>query len=391
MENKKVARFDRGVVKGDATLTDEGFIRAKAVVTRSGVFNYQNPDGTVRRELRHPEDVWDAESIDSMQLIPVTNDHPPERLVTSDNAKRLAIGYTGESIKRDDPYVMANLVITDKDGVDAVMQHGRKELSLGYTVDLDETPGEYNGERYDARQRNIRYNHLAIVDRARAGSEARIALDSQDAVEILNEGVQMNQKKIKIDNREVMVDESTADYIGRLETDLKNLYDEKRRVDDEIKMISDKLEKAEVERDSSKDMLSKAEERIAETNMDSAGFRKAVANRVNLQKVAELHLDSKDLSKLDGLNDLEVKKLIIQTCRKTVNLDGKTTAYLEAMYDTIIDEQVRKQVNTDNVNYHKADASGASAMGQNTSSSPTEQARLKMMQTMKEAHRKGDK
>ena len=39
-----------------------------------------------------------------------------------------------------------------------------RELSCGYYCDLDETPGEYEGQRYDARQRNIRGNHLALVE-----------------------------------------------------------------------------------------------------------------------------------------------------------------------------------------------------------------------------------
>lgn len=379
---KSVTRFDRGTVKGDAKLTDEGYIRANAVVTRTGVFFYQNPDGTIRKELRHPEDVWDADSIDSMQLIPITNNHPPEKLVTAQNAKRLAIGYTGESVKREDPYVLANLVITDEDGVNSVMKHGRKELSLGYTVDLDETPGTYEGEEYDARQRNIRYNHLAIVDRARAGNEARIALDSQDAVEILNEVVNMSQKKIKIDNKEVMVDESTADYIARLEEDRRNLKDELDRVQSELKMIDDKLAKAEGERDASKDMLLKAEEKVRETNHDSASFRKAVSDRIKLYKVAECNLDSSDMTKLDSLSDLEIKKLIIQSCRKSINLDGKPHAYLDAMFDTILDEQARKSVNTDNVKYQsdvKADSG---------STSPAD-ARAKMMEKMKQAHKGG--
>lgn len=376
-----VTRFDRGSVKGDASLTEEGYIKAKAVVTRTGVFLYQNPDGTIRRELRHPDDVWENESIESMKLIPITNNHPQEKLVSAENSKRLKIGHTGETVIRDDPHVMANIVITDQDGVDAVRKFGRKELSLGYTVDLDETPGEYNGEHYDARQRNIRYNHLAIVDKARAGNEARIALDSQDAVEILKEVNKMNQKKIKIDNMEYMVDEPTADYISRLETDLKNLTEEKARVESEIVMIRDKLEKAEGERDSSKDMLAREEEKNSMMNHDSDSFRQVVANRIKLYKVAETHLDSAIITKLDSMSDLDIKKLIIGECRKSVNLDGKSHAYLDAMFDTILDEGTKKSVNVDNVNFN-AEKSKSDGSDINAAS-----ARAKMMEAQKNAHK----
>lgn len=376
-----VTRFDRGNVKGDASLTDEGYIKAKAVVTRTGVFLYQNPDGTIRRELRHPDDVWEDASIESMKLIPITNNHPQEKLVSAENSKRLKIGHTGETVVRDDPHVMANIVITDQDGVDAVRKFGRKELSLGYTVDLDETPGEYNGERYDARQRNIRYNHLAIVDKARAGESARIALDSQDAVEILKEVNKMNQKKIKIDNMEYTVDEPAADYIARLERDLKNLTEERARVEDEIKMIRTKLEKAEGERDSSKDMLAKAEEKNSMMNMDSDSFRQAVANRMKLYKVAETHLDSAIITKLDSMSDLDIKKLIIGECRKSVNLDGKSHAYLDAMFDTILDEGTKKTVNVDNVNF------SAEKVKSDGSDITPAAARQKMMEAQKNAHK----
>ena len=49
MKLNDVARFDRGQVKGDAFITDEGYIKANAIVTRTGVFLYKNPDGTIRK------------------------------------------------------------------------------------------------------------------------------------------------------------------------------------------------------------------------------------------------------------------------------------------------------------------------------------------------------
>ena len=79
-------------------------------------------------------------------MIPITNDHPPERLVNAKNSKKLAIGYTGERIVVDGENVIANLLITDEEGVKAVTEMGRKELSLGYTVDLLEEKGVFNNE-----------------------------------------------------------------------------------------------------------------------------------------------------------------------------------------------------------------------------------------------------
>jgi uncharacterized protein len=375
--NVNVTRFDQGNVKGEAVLTDEGYIRAHAVVTRTGILKYLNSDGTIRSELRHPDDVWLADSIQTMELIPITNGHPSEKLVTAENAKRLAIGYTGETIKKDGDFILSNLVITDKSGVEAVTTHNKRGLSLGYTVDLEMQPGTYKGEKYDARQRNIRYNHLAIVDKARAGDEAKIVLDELDAEEILSEEDVMTKKTIKIDGKEIMLDESTADYIERLEDDLKNLTEEKARVEREIVMIEAKLEKALGENDSLKDKMGNMVDKEAgvKISLDSAEFKNALTNRIKLYKLAENHLKT-DQNKLDSLSDLEIKKLIINQCRKSINLDGKSEIYIDAMFDTIIDDQKNNRVNISNVQY-KAD--------ETTLSNP-EESRRKMIERQKKAH-----
>lgn len=341
---KEVARFDKGTVRGDAKITDEGYIKANAVVTRSGVFLYKNPDGTVRRELRHPDDVLKEDSLVTMKMIPVTNGHPKERLVTAENAKRLAVGYTGESVSQDGQYLMSNLVITDADAVKDVIENNRKELSLGYTVDLIPEEGSYQGEPYDYRQTNIKYNHLSIVDTARAGPEARIALDSNDAVEIsLKEEASMAKRKVKIDNEEYMVEPEAADHIEKLQEDLKNLRDEKARVEEEIKMIEGKLEKTSAERDSMKEKVSNLQTEM-EGKMDAMDVRKQVRERLKLHKMAERVLDPQTLSKLDEMNDMEVKKSIILICEKNANLDGKSDIYIQARFDAVCENMPREGV-----------------------------------------------
>lgn len=371
-----VARYDIGQVKGDASVSTDGYIKANAVVTRTGIFIYQNADGTIRKELRHPKHVWNDESIESMKMIPVTNGHPSERMVTPENFKRLSIGYTGETIKKDGEHVIANLVITDKEGVDAVIKWGRKELSLGYLVDLDETPGEYEGEKYDAMQTNIRYNHLAIVDKARAGESARIALDSDDAVEILKEDKFMGKRKIKIDEEEYAVEESVGDYIDRLEKDMMNLSDERDRVERELKMIREKLEKALVERDSFKDQVSEMDKKSGE-KMDEANFARAVSERVKLMDIAKDYLGSGLSSKLDSMSNSDIKKEIIRTAKKTVSVDGKSQVYLDCMFDMICAERSEKKVNVDNVSYNNTQNNDA------TNSNPLVNAQQKMIQKSK--------
>lgn len=349
--SNSIARYDRGEVRGDATITPEGYVRANAVVTRTGIFNYQNPDGTIRKELRHPEDVWHEDSINSMFMIPVTNDHPKQRLVDASNFKELSVGYTGESVKKQGQFVLANFVVNDSEGVKAI-QNGKRELSLGYTVDLDETPGIYNGQSYDARQTNIRYNHLALVNKARAGESARIVLDSADAVEISENEDNMGKRKIKIDADEVFVEPQVGDYVDRLETDMKNLTDEKdrvtreladkeaelARVNDEIESIRKQLEMTEAERDGLKTAVK--DEPVISTSYDSAEFIKAVNSRVDLIKKAEKHLGS--ATNLDSLTNVEIKKSVVKKLRPTISLDSKSEIYVETLFDVVIDDASSK-------------------------------------------------
>lgn len=184
----RVRRYDAGSFLR-MEKTPEGFIQGTARVTRTGVFTYKNADGSLRRELRHPNDVFALASLESMKMIPITNLHPSEKLVNADTAKQLSIGFTGENVIPDGKFVMVPLKITSKDGVAAV-DNGRKELSLGYEVELDDTPGTYDGEMYDCVQRNIAYNHLAIVDRGRAGADVRLNMDENDAIEVSDCGIE---------------------------------------------------------------------------------------------------------------------------------------------------------------------------------------------------------
>ena len=55
-----------------AEKTAEGFLIARAPLTSVGVFTYRNADGTPRRELRLPEEVFSEESLATLKLKPLT-------------------------------------------------------------------------------------------------------------------------------------------------------------------------------------------------------------------------------------------------------------------------------------------------------------------------------
>lgn len=376
---KNIARYDAGNVQGEAYLTDEGYIKANAIVTRTGVFTYKNPDGTIRKEYRPSDEVLNEDSLKSLHMIPVTNGHPEERLVTAENSKRLSIGYTGETVTFEEPYLLANFVITDLDAVKDVIENNRKELSLGYTVDLIPKSGEFEGEDYDYIQTNIRYNHLSIVQKARAGSEARIALDEEDAFEINysnRESSTMAKRKIKIDQEEMMVEPVVAEHVEKLMMDLKNLQDEKRRVEEEMKMISDKLESATAEKDSMSEKVSSMESEMA-NKMDSSEIQKKVKDRFKLHKLADKTLSYEQIEKLDSMSDMEIKKNIILSVQKNADLSNKSDVYIQARFDSVV-EDLNSQCD---VKFKVAEAKNFKKDSSDSSS-----ARSNMIEKMQKAH-----
>lgn len=178
--------------------TEEGYLRDRPIVTRTGIFEYSNSDGSVRRELRLPEDVFDPASLASYRGKPVVITHDAG-LISKENVHEHQIGTILSEGYRSGENVRAEIVIHD---TDAMKDCKMKELSLGYSLDLEEAPGEWNGQHYDAIQRNIRINHLALVSEARAGEKARLNIDGRDSKKTLEGGddMKVTHKKARADS-----------------------------------------------------------------------------------------------------------------------------------------------------------------------------------------------
>ena len=169
-----VQRFDS--LPLDATyFTDEGYLVDHPIVTSVGIFVYHNPDGSERRELRLPEEVFAEKSLASYKGKPIIVTHDAG-YVDTDNVKEESIGTILSEGYRDGDDVRAEIIIHD---TDSLKKYKMRELSCGYNLRLDETPGVWEGQPYDAIQRDIEINHLALVDKARAGEQARLNIDGQ--------------------------------------------------------------------------------------------------------------------------------------------------------------------------------------------------------------------
>jgi len=155
--------------------TPEGFIISEPCVTTCGIFEYTNPDGSMRRELRLPEHVFADGSLATYEGKPIVITHDAGR-VDKDNTEEI-VGAMISPGYRDGDSVRVKIVIHD---TDAVKRSGLRELSLGYDLELLEESGVWRGEKYDAVQTDIRVNHLALVREARAGDQARLNIDGKN-------------------------------------------------------------------------------------------------------------------------------------------------------------------------------------------------------------------
>jgi len=172
----RVQRYDLGTLQKPREL-DNGFLIVEGYASRVGTYDYQDDKGNSRVELRLEEDVFAPTSLDTFTGAAFTDDHPSD-FVDVTNADGLVVG-TVLSAVRDGDYVRTQMVIHDAETI-AKMKAGKRELSVGYTVEHDETPGEHpKYGKYDATQKEIRVNHLALVDAGRAGPRAAVRMDAR--------------------------------------------------------------------------------------------------------------------------------------------------------------------------------------------------------------------
>lgn len=349
--------------------TVEGFLKGRAIVTSIGVFTYARKDGTVQRELRLPEEVFSPKTLESMKLKPVTLNHPTE-LVTKDNADKLQVGSLGDNPSWTKEWEHRNweevtdgincaidMIITKKDAVDAVL-NGKQALSMGYTCDLEmaEPGATWCGIEYDFIQRNIRYNHCAIVDSARAGDNAKIELrvDSEDAVledmVTKSDGGTRMLKKINLDGIDYEAEESVIkalnaekaradkaekerdDACGEKKTMDKKVADMEKKVTEFEKRISE----LEAERDSAKEKKDAAEAELEKVKADSADPKRldeAVKAKIELLRNA----DKAKVEVKEDMSDVDIKKAIITSQFPKANFDGKDEIYIQARYDAAVE------------------------------------------------------
>lgn len=312
-----VMRYDRMPLRA-ATRTVEGFVQDTAILTRTGIFDYRQPNGTIRREYRPPDEVFHADSLASYRGKPITDGHPG--LVTSKNAKLHTVGSILSEGRADGDNVICDLIIYDTSPVDA----GKKELSVGYQLDLEETPGEINGERYDAIQRNIRVNHNALVPRGRAGN-ARLNLDAADA-DTTEEDNPMPTNMVQV----------------RLDSGLS--YEAAPEIANAYQASQDALTAARADIDKERARADAAEAKVKDAEKDAEKIRQDAAAAAKARLKLEDSATKVGATFKQDATDTDIRTAVIKKVRgDSFDLTGKSEGYVEAAYDLAVADKGQRQ------------------------------------------------
>jgi len=313
-----VARYDNITFK--AELTKEGWIIDKPVITRAGIFNYNNGKGKIVKEYRPDEEVFKSDSLNSLRAIPITDGHKGI-LSTNSELDGIVVGSVMSPGVKEDSNVVADIVIHNVKKIGS-----RRDLSLGYQCRIDETPGEFNGQKYDQVQRDITYNHLAVVNKGRAGN-ARIRLDSDELVsfEMETDMPDVTLVAVRLDSGiTYQAQPEVAVHIKGLE--------------DQLKDLKTRLDKSDAERDTAKAALVTANKEHEESLKKE---RDTARSRVTLEEKA------KQMSiKFDGLSDREVKIAIAAKLGNKLDFKDRSDDYVDSAYDMTISNEESKSKTT---------------------------------------------
>lgn len=355
-----VSRYDYGQIS-KSEISDEGYLKVWCKAARVGTQLYTRGDGKQCREYRPEDEVAKPESLASFGMKAVTMGHPPV-LLDSGNTNVHQIGHAGSQVRFNDGFVEVALLITDKEAISQIQRGDAQEVSSGYRVDFDPTPGVTpSGESYDGVQRNIRINHIAIVKKGRAGSDVRLILDSCDR----NDAIAVNEtpsNSTLIPMAQVQLDglglDLPAEAAGVIQSYVKDSDRAKADLQSKLDSQEEQIQAVVTENEETLGRLDAALERIeelekqtavsadsADSRDDAAEINEAVNQRLStLDKFAPILPDE---YKFDGEDERAImaiayENVFEQAPREDANNDyllGVLDGVLAAMEDVEEDEE----------------------------------------------------
>lgn len=337
-------QFRDRVSVGAVRRTADGYLVADAKVARTGVQEYLGsevgrPDMQRVRVYRPADEVFAADAMRSYAYRPVTVGHPSQ-MVDAETWKGVASGQTGGEVVRDGDTVRVPLVLMDAAAIKA-WERGKRELSMGYTAEIVFGDGVTpDGQPYDAIQTQLRMNHLALVDKARAGSEFRIGdgcLPGEPETGTVNqsrkENPMSNTRTVLVDGLSVETTDAGAQAINKLQGDLQASR----------QALSD-ANTAHTTAIAAKD--ADIAKRDAEIDALKAKVLTDAALDARVQARADLISTAKAIHDADytGKSDADIRKAVVVAKLGDSAIAGKSEAYIDARFDCLVEDAKRDPV-----------------------------------------------
>lgn len=329
----------------DAERSPEGYIHGRAPVTRCGVFPYMDQDGKVLMVARLPQHVLLKKSLDTLKRIPFQVDHV--EFLDAGNMARLKVGNGGSDVEVDGEIVSIDFVIDVLAGI-AAIDGGKQQLSCGYWHGLVFESGTYNGVAYDAYQVEIEYNHVAICQQARLGSDLRI--DVGDAFKIpagasgdsgnvriyvrsadgvtppSSKDTSMSLRKITLDSIDYEVPPQVAVAFAKMQADATDMASQLLTAQT-AKTTADTALATETSAHDATKALLKAEKDGFEGRVTAETEARAA-----LDAVAVKFLSETERTALKGKPALDTKTAIVKKWKPTLDLTGKDATFINTLY-----------------------------------------------------------
>lgn len=327
MTIRTVKRYDApGKIR--VVRTEEGFLLTTGKLAKPGVMVYRRADGTEIRELVEPAVLQDPVSNASLFGKAFTLEHPKDD-VTPDNWSALSHGTWGpgsyEEDNEDGPGLYAPVTVHTRAMLDILEDDsGPRELSPGYSVQVDDEPGEHpEFGPYDTRQipGTRRYNHGALTEAARGGPDLTIRKDSAHEVVPMKDGEKKDQDPNAGEDQKKDESEDKMDaFMKEMRDGMKSLNDRMSALEGEKKDATDEDPDAEDE-----DKTDMEHEKKGDSAKDRLEWFKA---RRELEDLGE-----KFQVKADGLDDDALKAAIVKAARPSATRTD--SAYIDATLDLI--------------------------------------------------------
>ena len=345
----QVSRYDYGQVT-KSEKTDEGYLKVWCKAARVGTQLYTRGDGSQVREYRPEDEVSDPDSLASFGMKAVTLNHP-KVLLDSKTTKLHQVGHAGSHVRFSDGFVEVALVITDQEAIDSIERGDTQEVSAGYRVDYDPTPGVTpEGESYDGIQRNIKVNHIALCNRARAGRNARLLLDSCDRndavaeIEPPSNSAEQSMARITLDGLEVEIPADSATAVKSFVKDTeRGMAELQQKLDAQVEEFQAATnEKTELQErvDNATGRIEELEKQLAEAvaaseqRSDAEEINSAVNKRIEaLNKFAPILPED---YKFDGEDEAQIMALAYQNVFEKEAREDASADYLLGVLDGVL-------------------------------------------------------